>query len=443
VGAATALLGHLAGARPITLAGAAAVVACAGILAPELTLALLIVIAGIKDASFLAFLPVDATVLVAAGVLAAMAARAWSRGVRPFPPAAVFGLLLAMLVMAAVLWSPDPVGGLDEALRFETLTLMAFFAPFVLIRDADDVSRLMVGLAAFSVVVVLLAVPTGDPNQPLSVVGTSSGGEIELASDCAVGLFAAVYLVMRHRGPARLLAIAAGLLLAKTMVAAGSRGIIAGLLLALAYLAVVTWRSWVRGRRFWLVLASVAALAVAIPQVAGVGLARYRSQLFTENTSAVLGQRTYIFDTARDLAVNHPLGLGAGGFQHVTGLAYPHNIELHLAVNFGLPTLSLFLLLVGAAWSARRRALRYGWRAESIGVGMLMIILVADSQVSNGLNNSPSRCMWLAFGLALVLPRLAAAAPRAQPAPAAETRYHEASATGVPRGALRGAGSPA
>ncbi len=149
-----------------------------------------------------------------------------------------------------------------------------------------------------------------------------------------------------------------------------------------------------------------------MPVVAGSSLSRYETRLFTGDTSAVLGQRSYILNTAKQLAIHHPLGLGAGGFQKVTNLVYPHNIELHLAVNFGLPAVGLFVLLMLASWSARRRALAYGWRLESIILAMLMIILVTDSQVSNGLNNSPSRCMWLIFGLSLLLPRMAAGAPR-------------------------------
>jgi O-antigen ligase len=411
-GAAATVAGHFGPSRPMTIVGALAVVGCAGILAPELALALLIMIAGIKGAPFLSSLPVDATVITAAAVLLSAAARAWGRGLRPFPTPAVFALLLAALIVASVIWSPDPSGGLSEATRFETLTLAALFAPFAIVRDERDLARLMAGLVIFSLVVVLLSVPTGDVNQPLSVVGTQSGGEIELASDCAMGFFAAIYLALRGSGTARLLAVGAALILGKTMVAAGSRGIIAGTLLAVVYLAFVTRRSWMRGRQLWLVIAGVVALAIILPLIAGAGLVRYQTQLFTGNTSAVLGQRAYIFKIARDLAIEHPFGLGAGGFQKVTGLVYPHNIELHLAVNFGLPAVGLFVILLIASWLARRRALAYGWRAESIILGVLMIIMVTDSQVSNGLNNPPSRSMWLILGLSLMLPRLAQAAPR-------------------------------
>ncbi len=158
----------------MVILGAILLCGCATVLFPDFPLALLIVIAGIKDAPFLHALPSDATVLTAGVLIAACAARTWARGLKPLPAGAVFAYLLAVIIVVAVLWSPDLKAGLSEATRFETLTLLAFFAPFALIRDERDLSILMGGLVVFSLVVVLLAVPTGDPNQPLSVIGTSS-----------------------------------------------------------------------------------------------------------------------------------------------------------------------------------------------------------------------------------------------------------------------------
>nr|MDQ6914720.1 hypothetical protein [Actinomycetota bacterium] len=88
------------------------------------------------------------------------------------------------------------------------------------------------------------------------------------------------------------------------------------------------------------------------------------------------------------------------------GLVYPHNIELQLADEYGLTAVALFVALVAFAWSYRRRAWRLGWRAESVTIGALLLVLVVDAQVSHGLNDT--RPMWLAFGLAFASRRFGA-----------------------------------
>ncbi|MDQ6915185.1 MAG: O-antigen ligase family protein, partial [Actinomycetota bacterium] len=342
-------------------------------LAPEFLIALLMLVGGIKDASWLRSLPIDASLLTAAGVLVAMGARALRRGVRPLPPAAVLPVLLAALIAASLLWAPLGAGGANQVARFEGLTLLAFFAGAIMIRDRADFTRLMVGLTGVALVVVALAQRTSHANQPLVVVGGGSGGEIELAYDCAVGLVAGAYVVARARGPLRLLPLGAALVLAYTLVSAGSRGVLVGAIVAAGYALVVTRRSWMRPRPIALALAAAAALVVAGPALGQQAIVRYQTQLFSGNTSAVLGQRSYIFHRGEQLALEHPLGLGAGGFPARTGLVYPHNIELQLADEYGLTAVALFVALVAFAWSYRRRAWRLGWRAESVTIGALLL----------------------------------------------------------------------
>ncbi|HEY5319836.1 MAG TPA: hypothetical protein VIJ76_03065, partial [Galbitalea sp.] len=136
----------------------------------------------------------------------------------------------------------------------------------------------------------------------------------------------------------------------------------------------------------------------------GLAAKKYQAVLFSSDTSQVLGLRQYLYHRGWEIAVHHPMGIGSGGFQAVTDLNYPHNILLELADEHGLLAVSLFILLVLAAWSARVAAYS-GARGESIMVGGLILFCLLESLGSFDINQD--KPLWFALGLALALPRLA------------------------------------
>jgi len=291
-------------------------------------------------------------------------------------------------------------------LRFQALTLLALFAGFVLIRTREDFRRLMVWLVLFALLIGATAEQTGDPAKPLTVAGGGDTNQIELALYCSVGLIAGFYLAMTSRGTVRWIVVAIALFLGFVLFAAGSRGILAGALLAVLYVAVVATGTLIRLRTVVIGGAVVLALLLLGPQLAGGAADRYQRFLFAANVESILGQRSYLYETGLDLAVRHPWGVGSAGYPAVTGgLVYPHNVELELAAEYGLLAAFLFLVIVVMAWRARRRAWRQGLHPEAVTVGALLVVLLFDAQVSHGLNGS--RPLWLALGLALALPRIA------------------------------------
>ena len=82
----------------------------------------------IKSNPALSGVPVDLTLLSGAGVASPMLVRVLRSGVRRCrgPPSSA----LAGLAVLSVLWSPYPEKGLEKALLFQTLTMLAFFAPW-------------------------------------------------------------------------------------------------------------------------------------------------------------------------------------------------------------------------------------------------------------------------------------------------------------------------
>src|SRR5205807_2697113 len=124
------LIGLAGHSKPLIVASVLVVAGLLAVLAPQFLLALFLVAGGLKQEPFLSGVPVDLTVLTALGVILAMARQSLKPGGIPrLPPVTVLGVALAALVVISVTWSPVPDLGLSKALRFETFTMAAFFAP--------------------------------------------------------------------------------------------------------------------------------------------------------------------------------------------------------------------------------------------------------------------------------------------------------------------------
>jgi O-antigen ligase len=403
-GVAIAAIGLIGSAPLIVGLGGAIIAVMGAFLTPQLLLALFLVAGGLKSAPWLAGAPGDLTVLTAVGLIAAIAVRAFrSDGLRPFPPATLVAAALAGLVVLSVLWSPAPDLGLEKALRFETLTMLAFVAPFVLVRSRGDLYRLMMFLLAASLVVALTAVPGRDPTEPLTVAGGHS--EIELALYASSGLVAAVgYLMLVGRSPLRFLWLIPGLFLAETVISAGSRGVLIGSVLALLTIGVRT----IAASRVKvvpiavMVAAAIGAFAFA-SNLSGPAATKYQG-LIGNNEATTLGKRNFLLQDGIDLAVAYPMGRGASGYQFETLFPYPHNAFVEVAAEQGIIGLALLVLLMAAAFRSSLRA-RGGPRSpESILAGGLLIVLVMDAMVSQTFTQF--RELWLAMGLAIALPNI-------------------------------------
>lgn len=405
--AAIALLGVAYGLPALTVAGVVGASALACVLAPELLLALYIVAGGIKAAPWLHDSVGDLTLIAAAGLLLALLitlVRKREAIVAP-PPAMLLAVGLAALVVASVLWAPDPNAALRKALRFETLTLLAFVAPLLLVRSERALRWLMLALVGFGLLLALTAHPTKEVSNPLVIAG---GTEIELGLYSAAGLIAAVgYLFVA--GPSRwkfLWLVPAGFL-AVTTLSSGSRGGLAGSAIGLIFVLTRHFLAFPRLRIFLLVLVAIASLTLLLngSRLAGGASAKYKQGLFASSVSQVLGRRQYLYRRAWDITIAHPMGLGGGGFASAsTGLNYPHNIFLELGSEYGLPAVGLFTALLVAAWRSRRRVLGGPGSPAAIAAGGFVILLLCEALLSFDINQN--RFLFFALGLCFALPRI-------------------------------------
>ena len=395
-----ALLGGLGDSTVLIALGAAMIAALGAFLAPQLVFAVFLVAGGLKAAPWLAGVPVDFTVLTAAGVMAAIVIRASKPdGIPPLPTATVLAVALTALIVLSVLWSPAPELGLDKALRFQILTMLAFFAPFILVRTRRDLTQLMVYLLIATLVVAATAVPGDAPNQPLTVAGGES--EIELALYASTGLIAAAgYLVLIGRSRLRFLWFIPAVYLGGTVIDAGSRGVLVASVLAVLVVGIrsVARAEFKTGPIVAMVAAAILAL-VAVSNLTGPAADKYE-KLFAE--TGTLGKRNFLVRDGVDLALQYPMGRGASGYQFETAFPYPHNMFVEVTAEQGIIGLTLLVALLVAAFRSSLRA-RGGPRSpESILAGGLMLVLVIDAMVSQTFTQF--RELWFAMGLALALP---------------------------------------
>lgn len=404
-GAAIGLSGAAGHSPPLVVLGGLMVSVVGAFLAPQLLLATYLVAGGLKAAPFASSIPIDLTVITAIGLLVAVgAAMVRAGGVPDLPAPAILAPLLAALVLLSLLWSPAPELGLDKALRFETFTMLAFFAPLVLVRSRGDLLRLMLCLVLASIVVALTAVH-GTGQQALVIAGNNS--EIELALYATTGLVAAAgYLALLGRSWLRFLWLVPAVYLATLVIDAGSRGVLVGTVLAMLTIGVrVVLRSRVKAVPLAVMVAAALGLVVFISGLSGPAAQKYQNLVQGGPSGTELGQRNYLLKDGIDLALAYPMGHGAGGFTYETGEVYPHNALIEVADEQGIAGLTLLLGLMIAAVRYSLRARAGPLSPESILAGALLVVLIADAMVSQTFTQF--RELWFAMGLALAVPAIA------------------------------------
>jgi len=399
--------GWAAGLRDLLVVAGACAVVVAALLAPELVLALFVAAGVLKAAPWVAAIPVDLTATSAIGVGAAIVVVGARRGFARMPVSRVtaLGVALTALVVASALWSPAGSSGLDKALRFQAFALLAIVAPPVLIRTRPELVRLLCALVGFALLIALTARTTPVVGQPLATAG---GNEIQLGVTSGFAVVAIAGYLVRVGPPLWRVAwlVAAGYL-GYTVVSAGSRGALVATAVSLVYVAV---RQLLveRSRLVPLVVAGVAAAALVLGTSSLGGdraaQAKYRQTLFSADPARILGSRDYLLQRGYELAVEHPFGLGVGGFDAVTGgLQYPHNLVLELGDEEGLIGIALVACLVAAAWRERLRG-PLPPRTPEFGVaGALTLLALVESMFSFDLNSN--RLLWFAIGLLAALAR--------------------------------------
>jgi O-antigen ligase len=407
-------------AKPALLAAAAlgALVALAAYHLPEILLVLFLVVGPLKateaGASLTGAAPAgfDLTVLTAAALVAAVCVSLWRWRREPFvvPTPALFFLALGVLLLVGVLASPDPEGGFDKALMFQTFSALAFLAPLTIVRTRATLYRTLALFVAVALAVALTAEEAERSESVLVLPGADN--QIQVGLLLGLGFVSIVgYLWPASSGWLRLVWLPPAALTLVKLVSSGGRSALVGTLLACTVALACLIRAGRRDRLAALALVGVLAALLPAAWVTSSPAVKDRYLVTVQELRGGAGldaggaDRSEVADAAVGVFSTHPLGAGTGGYPALTGYEWPHNVILELASELGVVGVAAFLaLLIGIAVVLRRAARRPDLRREVVGAGSLLILPLTVAFSSFDLNGN--RTLWFACGLALAATQL-------------------------------------
>src|SRR2546423_3996874 len=305
------------------------------------------------------------------------------RRVRPLSWFHVFTVVFVLWAAVSTLWSID-----TEATRTRLMTYLQLTVLVWLIWEiAWSPQRTRALLGAYVLGVAVAAVATiRDYLSDVHAAGYAgrfnalSVNPNELGLTLAIGLPMAWYLTLSQpqRRVARLWQLYLPLSIAAILLTA-SRGAFLTMLVALAIIPATRERLRLRTKAALCALA-VASLALATSVVPEATLERLQTTR-ADIESGYFGNRAFIWRAGLEVAREHPLaGPGAGTFgaavEPTLGFQWSsHSVPLGIVVEDGLVGLLLFLAIIGAAFTALRRAPRLPRR---VGVVLLLAPRVGE-----------------------------------------------------------------
>ncbi len=371
--------------------------------APELSLVLLASEGTLKSLYPFTELPADLLIVTLALTVWSCWVMTQRHGLPRVPWTAALFLVISTLLVVAVIRSSLP-GATTKGIYFEIVPLVLFFAPFMLVRDLDALTRLSLAFIVVGLIVVHATSASADPSEPYTLPG---GSEITAALFPAFGALAAVTCVaLRARGRWRLVFFVLGGVLAAAAARAGSRGVLLALLGAALLGAILLIA---QSRRPMLTLALIALIALGIAeagrQVVGpTALSRY-ARLTNDP------RRGYLHTRALEQALAHPLGNGVGTFglnlpviNPRPAVPYPHNVALEVFNESGIFALGALVALVAAAALAALRVARHPGAAFcAVGLAFALLEAFASGNVTD------DSLLWMTLGIALAISASSAA----------------------------------
>jgi O-antigen ligase len=339
-------------------------------------------------------------------------------------PLAITVVVLGVLLVLSLTWTPVVGYGAEKALRFWTLTLLAIAAPFCVVENVRDLRALLGWTLAIALLGAVVVLAFGDVIAADDINNANTGrlefGGVEntiftsrlLCGGAIVALFAPAMGLGGRWG--RVLLPVAGVGLLAVAASIGSRGPLVSLVLAVAVtLTAVVMRN---PRALLPLLGMVALGAVLLSFVSLPETSAARLRGITEDPLGTLQAdgRSRLYGQAIEIAKDHPLlGFGSGGFKLYSAvlirkeLRYPHNIFLEVAAEIGIAAaLVLAACLVAVLLGLFRRA----WatensrrRAEVYTVTALLLVTFFAAQFSGDINDN--RAFWTALALGWLVSR--------------------------------------
>ena len=256
--------------------------------------------------------------------------------------------------------SPDQAYG-SMKLQLYVADVLIFFLAAIFVgsrrADLELFFLVLLGLTAISSLVFLVALVGGEAGQVISGRFSLATQEypIDLARASADGLLVAIYFLLSgYRRSLRVPVALATPVVAIAMIAAGSRGPVVAFVVGLAALLALSATSPRARRRFAVLGAVFALVAIVVPLVVpSSSIGRALSTIVGSASGLSSNGRSDLWSTAiASFSQHFAVGLGTGGFASLpsavsAGVIYPHNLFLEVASELGIIGLVALVVIVG------------------------------------------------------------------------------------------------
>jgi O-antigen ligase len=331
------------------------------------------------------------------------------RALLSVPVVATAALGIVLIVGAGA--SNAPAYASTKVQAFLALNAVSLVAGLVVGRsrrnfDLFRVLALVVGAVTAVALIRGLASGTLAPSVGGRFAISQQANPIGLGRAAAEAILVGISLVLVPGSPfRRLLALGAMPLIAVSFIAAGSRGPVLGLVVALVALMAMTLREPASRRRSLLLAFAFVAGALLVTQlVPNQNIQRSLSVLTGSGEGLSSNGRTQLWGIAETTFSDHSLvGIGTGGFAAVRPLdVYPHNIFLEVGSELGIVGLVPLVAFLLATLYSIVRALRLSAPIDRGDVALaaaLFFAALVNAQVSGDITANDG--LWLAAGLVL------------------------------------------
>jgi hypothetical protein len=264
--------------------------------------------------------------------------------------------MIGVLFMSALLSPIWRGGALNNTLDFAKVWIV-WVLTFLLVTDFARLRRIIYIQSASVAVISLVSIIRGHNRPRLEgVIGGIYSNPNDLAFAIVLTLpFCLAFLLTAKRVFVRLCWTAGILIMGLALFMTASR---AGFITLVISGTVCLWHFGVKGRRFYLIVASGLAMIILLA-VAGGPLAKRMAAISgrvdTQEESKAYGsyeQRKYLMIKAIEGIEHYPiLGLGVRNFQTYSGVWHDvHMTYLQIAVEGGIPSLILYLLFFASGF---------------------------------------------------------------------------------------------
>jgi O-antigen ligase len=383
---------------------------------PAFSLAMFLVAGNLKSSPTFKAIPVDLTAAFAGLTLVLCVGVYLMRRPSINPTIGwVFLLYLCFIVTGFYTeWTPYAT---EKFVRFVTLTLLSFIAPFILFTTWPEIGRLINAIVIIALIITfdglgMLMENFGHWNAE-SRLTASGDNTIALARYAGM---VGINLVLRAADRSNMkfvISLMGVIAVIGVMLGTGSRGPILSALISLFLSFFFFYRQNMRvvARVFLMIGGIIVFLAAGSNLLPGRSMQRIE-MFFSSEGLTTRHENESVLERENAIAVSvekirtSPMGIGVGGFERITrthgrAMVYPHNLLLELLMENGWITGMIFLTII---LIALRRFIVIALKENCLEARVafcLILFYFINSLVSGDLNDNRYLYLFISIGLAV------------------------------------------